>query len=87
MKLTSHVFDRKFSFAKASSSATETNVLEPLANEELSKDLSEATIISASAGASDKRKFWEELIAYFPFTVILLSDMTSRKKTLIHMRN
>jgi hypothetical protein len=34
----------------------------------------------------DNRKFWEELIAYFPFTVILVSD-TSRKKTLVCMRN
>jgi hypothetical protein len=27
------------------------------------------------------KKFWEELIAYFPFTVILISVTTSRKKT------
>jgi hypothetical protein len=26
------------------------------------------------------KKFWEELIIYFPFSVMLLSDMTSRKK-------
>jgi hypothetical protein len=34
----------------------------------------------------DNKKFWEELVAYFPFTVILISD-TSRKKTLVCMRN
>jgi hypothetical protein len=26
-------------------------------------------------------KFWEELMAYFPFTVILISDTTNRMKT------
>jgi hypothetical protein len=30
-------------------------------------------------------KFWEELITYFPFTVRLVSDTTSRKKTLAGM--
>jgi hypothetical protein len=29
------------------------------------------------------KKFWEEQIAYSPFTVILVSDTTSRKKTLV----
>jgi hypothetical protein len=33
------------------------------------------------------KKFLEELIASFPFTVNWVSDMTSRKKTLICMRN
>jgi hypothetical protein len=31
-------------------------------------------------------KFWEELITYFPFTVIIVFD-TSRKKTLVYMHN
>jgi hypothetical protein len=26
------------------------------------------------------KKFWEELIAYFPFTIILVSDMRDRIK-------
>jgi hypothetical protein len=34
----------------------------------------------------NNKKYWEELIAYFPFTVIGVSD-TSRKKTLAYMRN
>jgi hypothetical protein len=33
------------------------------------------------------KKFWEKLIAYFPFTVIWASHMISRKKTLVCMRN
>jgi hypothetical protein len=33
------------------------------------------------------KKFSEELIPYFPFTVILVSDTRSRKKTLARMRN
>jgi hypothetical protein len=33
------------------------------------------------------KNFGEELIAYFPFTVILVSDTTSRKKYLVCMRN
>jgi hypothetical protein len=32
------------------------------------------------------KKFWEELIAYFPFTVISVCN-TSRKKTLVCMCN
>jgi hypothetical protein len=31
--------------------------------------------------ANKNKKFWEELIAYFPFTITLISDATSRKKT------
>jgi hypothetical protein len=30
---------------------------------------------------------WGELIAYFHFTVILISDKTSKKKTLVFMGN
>jgi hypothetical protein len=33
------------------------------------------------------KKFWEELITCFPFSVTLVSDLASRKKTLIHMPN
>jgi hypothetical protein len=33
------------------------------------------------------KKFWEELIAYFPFTVILVSDTIRRKKASVRMRN
>jgi hypothetical protein len=33
------------------------------------------------------KKFWEELIVYFPFTIIWVSGMTSKKKTLVSMRN
>jgi hypothetical protein len=33
------------------------------------------------------KNVWEELIAYFPFTVIVVSDTTYRKKTLVCMRN
>jgi hypothetical protein len=33
------------------------------------------------------KKFQEELIAYFPFTVILVSDITSREKTLVYRHN
>jgi hypothetical protein len=33
------------------------------------------------------KKFWEELIAYFPFTVILVFVMTSIKKTLVYIHN
>jgi hypothetical protein len=47
-----------------------------------------------SCGLSDEpekrniyKKFCEELIAYFPFTVILVSDTTSRKKALVYTRN
>jgi hypothetical protein len=32
------------------------------------------------------KRFWEELIVYVPFTVTLVSD-TSRKKTIVCMRN
>jgi hypothetical protein len=32
------------------------------------------------------KNFWEELIVYFPFTIILISDTTSRKNTLVCMR-
>jgi hypothetical protein len=31
----------------------------------------------------ENENFWEEQIAYFPFTVILLSDTASREKTLV----
>jgi uncharacterized membrane protein YvlD (DUF360 family) len=39
--------------------------------------------------ALENKKFWEERIAYFPFTVIWVSDTTrtSRKKTLVCMSN
>jgi hypothetical protein len=30
----------------------------------------------------NNKKFWEELITYFPFTITLVSDMSSRKKEL-----
>jgi hypothetical protein len=33
------------------------------------------------------KKFWEELTTNFPITVILLSDTTSRKKTVVCMDN
>jgi hypothetical protein len=32
-------------------------------------------------------KFWEKLIAYFPFTSISVSDMTNIKETLVCMHN
>jgi hypothetical protein len=35
---------------------------------------------------TQRKKFWEELITYFPFTVFWVSD-TSRKKTFVYMRN
>jgi hypothetical protein len=35
----------------------------------------------------EKQEFCEELIAYFPFTVICVFDATSRKKTYICMHN
>jgi hypothetical protein len=34
-----------------------------------------------------KKTFCEELMAYFPFPVILVSDTTNMKKTLVCMRN
>jgi hypothetical protein len=33
------------------------------------------------------KKFWEEVIAYFTFTLILVFDTTNRKKTLVCIRN
>jgi hypothetical protein len=33
------------------------------------------------------KKFSEELIAYFPFTIILVSDKTCTKKTWVHIHN
>jgi hypothetical protein len=36
---------------------------------------------------TDNKRFWEELIANFPFTIIWVSDMRRRKRTLIRMRN
>jgi hypothetical protein len=33
------------------------------------------------------KKFWEELISYIPFTVVLVSDTKSGKKRLVCMRN
>jgi hypothetical protein len=33
------------------------------------------------------KKFWEELITCLPFTETLVSDMASRKKTLMCMHN
>jgi hypothetical protein len=35
----------------------------------------------------NNNKFWEELISYFPFTKILVSDATNRKETLACMHN
>jgi hypothetical protein len=34
-----------------------------------------------------KKKFWDELIAHFLFTVLLESDTTSRKKTGVYVLN
>jgi hypothetical protein len=34
----------------------------------------------------ENKKFWEELIAYFLFTVILVSDMASGKKLLVYIQ-
>jgi hypothetical protein len=32
-------------------------------------------------------RYWEELISYFPFTIILVYDRNSRKKALVCMHN
>jgi hypothetical protein len=32
-------------------------------------------------------EFWQEIMTYFPFTAILLSDMTRTQKSLLCMRN
>jgi hypothetical protein len=37
--------------------------------------------------ANKNKKFWEEVIAYFLFTMTLISDATSRKKTLVCVHN
>jgi hypothetical protein len=37
--------------------------------------------------SNNYKKFWEELMAYFHFTIIWVSDTTSRKKTVVCMRN
>jgi hypothetical protein len=36
---------------------------------------------------NSNRKFWEELISYFPFTEVLVLHMASRKETLIYITN
>jgi hypothetical protein len=41
------------------------------------------TNIARNSNPTSNKKFWEELIAYFPFTVILVSDTASREKTLV----
>jgi hypothetical protein len=46
MKLISHMFDGKFSCTLTKSEAIITNLLKPLANDELSKDLCEATFVT-----------------------------------------
>jgi hypothetical protein len=38
-------------------------------------------------GRKFNKKFWEKQIAYFPFTVTIVSYAVSRKKTLVCMRN
>jgi hypothetical protein len=43
--------------------------------------------ILLAQAAFTKKKFWEELIVYFPFTVILLSHTASRNKILVCMPN
>jgi hypothetical protein len=45
------------------------------------------TNIVRNSNRTNNKKFWEELIAYFSFTVILVSDTANRKKTLLYMRN
>jgi hypothetical protein len=40
-----------------------------------------------SINAYNYKKFWEELVTYFPFTVIWIYDMTSRKKTSVCICN
>jgi hypothetical protein len=37
--------------------------------------------------SNSTKKFWEELIVYFLFTVILVSDMTFRKTILVCISN
>jgi hypothetical protein len=38
------------------------------------------------SGRKKNKKFWEELITYLSINVILVSDTTNRKKTLVSMR-
>jgi hypothetical protein len=45
------------------------------------------TNIVRNSNPTNNKKFWEEPIAYFPFTVNLASDTASRKKTLLSVRN
>jgi hypothetical protein len=45
------------------------------------------TNIVRNSNPTSNKKFLEELIVYFPFTVILVSDMATREKTLVCARS
>jgi hypothetical protein len=44
-------------------------------------------ITTSTTTTTINNKFWEELIACFPFVLILIPDTVSRKKNFISMRN
>jgi hypothetical protein len=54
-KLISHMFDRNFSCAHTKRETTASNVPGLYANEELSKDLSDATSVIVSVSASNRK--------------------------------
>jgi hypothetical protein len=41
------------------------------------------TVLLVQLISEINKDFWEELIAYFPFAAILVSDAASRKKTFV----